>query len=209
MHASGSGRETANAQDYGHARASASAAAARMAADPALKPGTPEGDTALEYLLACVYAVAGPHASATDGTSEAAVTSASEGILALLGRDDWMTSPAAAQIQAASMMLLDEPQPDASALAISTLPQIEPDPAKRLDLILQRLRSDKPVFLRVTLLRQLLILSADIPADVDADFSGLGATDAWPSLSAARKNSTGRSPQPRRQPETPTPSSSS
>ena len=185
MHASGSVPGTTTAQDYEHARTSTAAAAARMAADPALKPGTPEGDTVLEYLLVCVHAGAGPQGSATDGTSEAVVTSGSEGILALLGRDDWMGSPAAAQIQSASRMLLDHPQPDASALAIGALPRIEPDPPKRLDLILQRLRGDEPVFLRVTLLRQLLILSADIPADVDAELNGLGATDAWPSLSAA------------------------
>jgi hypothetical protein len=180
----GSGAQgTQGAQDSERAHVSAAAAGARLAADPGLTPVSATGIMMLDYLLACV-GVAAEQGSATGGSRNATV-SAARGIVVLLSRDDWMASPAAAQIRVASRTLLDHPQPDVTAVAIGALPRIEPDPAKRLDLILQRLRSEASVFLRDALLRQLLMLSDDIPAEVDTGLTELGTTASWPTLSAA------------------------
>jgi hypothetical protein len=137
----------------------------------------------LDHLLACVGVAAEQGTAA--GASRNAMVSAAEAIVVLLNRDDWMTSPAAAQIRSASRMLLDHSQPDVSAVAIGALPRIEPDPAKRLDLILERLRCEASVFLRHALLQQLHMVSNDIPAEVDAGLTELGTTASWPTLSAA------------------------
>lgn len=176
-----------NHSDYHDATGQAVAAAARLAEDPGARPGSAAGTAALNTLLGTVAVAADLNAADTAAglVPEAPAAWAAEGVLALLGRNDWAASPSAARIGAAARGLLEHDQPAVRAVGVSGLHFMTPLPAVRYARITELLQDEAADFVRARLLVQLASLLPDMPAEVDRSLAGLGSLGAWPVLAAA------------------------
>ena len=176
--------------EYKEALAWAVTAAATLAKDPEVRPGTPVGAAVLSTLLVpiAVRVNLDPEVAGSGPAPEETITiRAAEGVLGLFCRNDWAASPEAAPVETAARGLLEHDQPGVRAVAVSALPRLLPEPAARFARISELLRAESADFLRAGLVQQLSGLLHDMPAEVDRSLAELGTTGAWPVLSPVQQ----------------------
>lgn len=143
-HPTGSGGPTTGRYpgEYASTLISAAQAAGELANDPCSGPDTTVGRDVLTFLLGEVAAA--DRATKPTPPSDTVVTTAARGVLHLIGRPDWMAALDGTRIRAAARELLDHPNASVRALAIDALARLEPDPAARLRLITDRIKTSGP-----------------------------------------------------------------